>query len=72
MKIIKIKNIGPFIVGVLDGGKLNCHRQYERIYLHDSDGFSYNHGGKWGTMRKETDLENINKLNAFIAAKLTV
>ncbi len=72
MNIIGIKNIGPFLVGVLDGGELNCHRTYERVYLHDADGFSYNHGGKWGTMQKETDSGNIKKLNAFIAAKVTV
>jgi len=69
MKIIKIRNIGPFIVGVLDGGKLNHHRRYERVYLHDSDGFSYNHGGKCGTMRKETDADNIKKLNDFVASR---
>ncbi len=62
MKIIKVKNIGPFLVGVLDGGA-------ERVYLHGSEGFFYNHGGKWGTMRKEIDAENINMLNNFILAR---
>ncbi len=69
MKIIKIRNLGPFIIGVLDGGDLNCHRKYERVYMHDSDGFFYNHGGKHGTMRKETDIENIVKLNAFVKSR---
>ncbi len=67
MKIIKIRNIGPFIVGVLDGGELNCHRTYERVYMHDSDGFSYSPGGKYAVMRKENDPENIEKLNSFVA-----
>jgi len=70
MKIIKIRNIGPFIVGVLDGGELNCHRRYERIYLHSSTGgYEYGTGGKCATMRKETDAENIEKLNSFVKSK---